>query len=141
MELGRKLKVYYFTAVFSVAFSLVGFSYNAWRLEATEDNSNIRMAAFEVLNNLSELEQLVFAAHYDRDEVAGNPRKGWVKVGLIQDLSSLISPEVGNKAEQLRKTWSGSWDALGRDDDAAEAVVGEIDAVRAEIKMVIKDLK
>ena len=141
MELGRKLKVYYFTAVFSVAFSLVGFSYNAWRLEVTEDNSNIRMAAFEVLNNLSELEQLVFAAHYDHDQVAGNPRKGWVKVGLIQDLSSLISPEVGNKAEQLRKTWGGSWNALGRDDDAANAVVGEIDAVRAEIKMVIKDLK
>ena len=141
MELGRKLKVYYFTAVFSVMFSLLGFSYNAWRLEATEDNSNIRMAAFSVLNTLSELEQLVYAAHYDHDEVEGNPRKGWIKVGLISDLSSLIGPKVGEKAEGLRLSWGENWELLGQDNDSSDQIVAEIDEVRLQIKMVIKDLK
>ncbi|WP_372832854.1 hypothetical protein [Pontibacterium sp.] len=141
MELGRKLKVYYFTAVFSVMFSLLGFSYNAWRLEATEDNSNIRMAAFSVLNTLSELEQLVYAAHYDHDEVEGNPRKGWIKVGLISDLSSLIGPKVAEKAEGLRLSWGENWELLGQDNDSSDQIVAEIDEVRLQIKMVIKDLK
>lgn len=141
MELGRKLKVYYFTAVFSVAFSLVGFSYNAWRLEVTEDNSNIRMASFEVLNTLSELEQLVYAAHYDRNEVEGNPRKGWIKVGLINDLGSLIGPGVAETADKLKTTWAANWELLGRDNDSATIIVRDIDNVRVQIKMVITGLK
>jgi len=141
MELGRKLKVYYFTAVFSVVFSLVGFSYNAWRLEVTEDNSNIRMASFEVLNTLSELEQLVYAAHYDRNEVEGNPRKGWIKVGLINDLGSLIGPGVAENAENLKTTWAENWERLGRENDSATLIVRDIDNVRVQIKMVITELK
>ncbi len=141
MELGRKLKVYYFTAVFSVMFSLVGFSYNAWRLEVTEDNSNIRMASFEVLNTLSELEQLIYAAHYDHNAIEGNPRKGWIKVGLIADLSSLIGPDVAQDANTLRQVWGENWELLGRENDSASVIVVEIDKVRNQIKMVITDLK
>lgn len=141
MELGRKLKVYYFTAVFSVMFSLVGFSYNAWRLEVTEDNSNIRMASFEVLNTLSELEQLIYAAHYDHNAVEGNPRKGWIKVGLIADLSSLIGPDVAQDANTLRQVWGENWELLGQENDSASVIVVEIDKVRNQIKMVITDLK
>jgi len=60
----------------------------------SEDNNNIRIASFEVLKNLSEFGQVIFSAHYDQDESTGNPRLGWIKIGLIVDLSSLISPEV-----------------------------------------------
>lgn len=71
-----KLKLYYLTAIFSLIFSLLGFSYNAWRMEVSEDNSNIREAAFEVLKELGELEQIVYALHYDHDQTSGSPRKG-----------------------------------------------------------------
>ena len=72
-DLEKKFKVYYLTAIFSLIFAVVGFSYNAWRLEVTEDNSNIRTTAFEVLTELAELQQLIYSAHYDHDMVAGNP--------------------------------------------------------------------
>ena len=102
MELDRKLKVYYMTAIISMIFAVVGFSYNAWRLEVSEDNSNIRTASFEVLQELAELEQTIYALHYDNYVTEGSPRKAWVSVGLIVDMSMLISPEVIKEAENLK---------------------------------------
>ena len=109
MKLENKLQAYYITAILSLVFAVVGFSYNAWRLEATEDNNNIRTASFEVLGELAELEQIIYAAHYDKDEIEGNPRKAWVKVGLVVDLSALISKSVEKKSLNLRETWSKNW--------------------------------
>lgn len=62
-----------------LVFAVIGFSYNAWRLESSEKNNNVRLAAFTVITELAQLEQLVYAAHYDQDPVNGSPRKGWVK--------------------------------------------------------------
>ena len=100
-----KLRAYYLTAIFSLVFAVVGFSYNAWRMEVSEDNNTVRTAAFEGLKELAEFEQIVFAAHYDQNLIEGSPRKGWVKVGLIVDLSTLISAEVVNESKQLHTAW------------------------------------
>ena len=81
-ELQRRMNWYQATALFSIFFAVLGFTYNVWRMEMTEHNSNVREASCETLLQLAELEQLVFAAHYDQDPVAGNPRNGWVKGGL-----------------------------------------------------------
>lgn len=140
MELERKLKMYYVTAVFGVFFSLIGFSYNAWRMEVTELNSNVRTAAFEALTNLAELEQIVYAAHYDQNSVEGSPRKGWVKVGLIVDLSHLIGPEVEARAVRLRGYWGEYWSEVSGDRVVAEAVVTHISEVREQIKVAIRML-
>ena len=70
-----KLHLYQLTVIFSVLFALLGFTYNVWRMEVTEENSNIRTASFEVLLTLSSLEQLVYSAHYDGDEQEGNPHE------------------------------------------------------------------
>jgi hypothetical protein len=140
MELESKLKMYYITAVFGVFFSLVGFSYNAWRMEVTEDNSNIRTAAFEALTNLAELEQIIYAAHYDQNSVEGSPRKGWVKVGLIVDLSHLIGPDVEAQAIQLQRYWGEHWPQVSDEREVAEAVVGHISRVREQIKAAIRML-
>lgn len=141
MELEKKLKVYYLTAIFSVLFAVIGFSYNAWRLELTEDNSNIRTASFEVLTELAELEQLIYAAHYDKDTKEGNPRKGWVKVGLIVDLAGLISKPAGTQAVKLRDTWERNWETLAQDQQAVDMLVKEIEFVRSEIKSTLKELE
>jgi hypothetical protein len=42
MNLENELIGYYTTALLGLVFAIVGFSYNAWRLEVSEDNSNIR---------------------------------------------------------------------------------------------------
>ena len=141
MELEQKLKSYYLTALFSVVFAVVGFSYNAWRLEVSEDNSNIRTASFEVLKELSELEQIIFTRHYDKDIQKGNPRIGWVKVGLILDLSILISPEVNSKAEILKNNWASGWASIASNRDTVDKLSNSIDQIRIEIKIVLSQLK
>ncbi|MFT6957463.1 MAG: hypothetical protein ACJAYC_002474 [Halieaceae bacterium] len=132
-DLQHRMKWYQATALFSIFFAVVGFSYNVWRMEITEHNSNVREASFETLLQLAELEQLVFAAHYDQDPVAGNPRNGWVKVGLIADLSVSCSSPVNIAAETLRGVWSSSWRKLPTDRMAAEGIVVAIDHVRSEV--------
>ena len=141
MQIDSKLKLYYATSIISLLFAIVGFSYNAWRLEISEDNSNMRTASFEVLKQLAELERIVFAAHYDQDPQEGNPRKAWVKVGLIADLSSLISPEVELKANTLKTLWSESWRNVAKSQPITENVVAKIDDVRIEIKKVLSSLE
>ncbi len=141
MKIEKKLMAYYFTAIFSLILSIVGFSYNAWRMQATEDNNNIRTASFEVLTTLSEFEQIIYAAHYDHDKIEGNPRKGWVKIGLIVDLSSLISESVEKKALELKNMWAKNWEKLEIEQSVASLLVMKIGLVRKAIKLQLKKLR
>ena len=141
MELDMKLKVYYVTAIFSLLFAVIGFSYNTWRLEVTEDNSNIRTDSFEVLSTLAQLEQIIFAARYDKDPVEGNPRSGWVKVGLVVDLSALIGKSVEEKAAKLKDVWSKNWEVMASQQEATDLLIAEIEVVRQEIKLKLRLLR
>ena len=132
-ELVTRVRWYQATAIFSILFALLGFSYNVWRLEVTEHNSNVREASFETLLQLAELEQLVFAAHYDQDPVGGNPRNGWVKVGLIADLSVNCGVEVAACAQQLKASWQRNWAAMPEDRAATESLVAAIDDTRLAV--------
>ena len=139
--LEERLKLYYFTAILSVVFAVVGFSYNAWRLEASEHNNNVRTACFELLSDLAELEQIIYASHYDNNEVDGSPRKGWVRIGLIADLGALVSPEVSATAESLKAMWSREWPRVAENREVVDELVVAIDSVRAEIKNVLSNLE
>ena len=141
MEINYKLKLFYITSIFSMIFAVLGFSYNTWRMELTEDNSNIRTASFEVLIQLSEMEQVIYAAHYDKDKLGGNPRKVWVKVGLVVDLSNLISPQVEQDAGELKKLWSDSWQLVEESEATTQKLVAQIDNVRQSIKLALKNLE
>jgi S1-C subfamily serine protease len=139
-KIQKQLRTYQITIIFSVLFALLGFSYNVWRLEVSEQNSNIRTASFEILLELSKLEQLVYIAHYDGDANEGSPRKGWVKVGLITDLSVLTNENVVTQADELKQVWSNNWEAMAKDENSADQIVQSIDEVRAEIKLVLVSL-
>jgi len=136
-----KLHLYQLTVIFSILFSLLGFSYNVWRMEVTEENSNIRAACFEILLTLSSLEQLVYAAHYDGDVKEGSPRKGWVKVGLVADLSVLTSDSVKKKAVALKEVWSEHWQTMTENRDSVDQIVSAIDSTRTEIKQTLNSLE
>lgn len=140
MEIPQRLKIYQATAIFSMVFAIIGFSYNAWRLEVSEDNNNIRTAAFEVLKELAALELLIYAGHYDKDPNLGNPRKGWVKVGLIVDLSSLINPPVKVKTENLKATWSSHWSTFSNSKESTNLLINDIETIRKEIELTLKNL-
>jgi len=136
----HKAKYYYITAIFSIIFTFVGFSYNAWRLEISEDNNNIRIASFQVLQELANLELLVYTAHYDQDVINGSPRKGWVKVNLINDLSYLTPVDVRIETNVLKSVWQTQWESMSSNNDAAMKIVNAIDKVRRQVVIQLQKL-
>jgi hypothetical protein len=48
-----------------------------WRDNSIEEHRNIRVAGFEVLKNLGELQLVVDYARYQKDRQLGNPTTGW----------------------------------------------------------------
>jgi hypothetical protein len=75
-------------ALISIIIAVSSLGYNTGRNEETEDNRNQRLASFEVLLKLNELQQVIFHGHYDKDLLdKGNPRAGWTHVLTIRDLS------------------------------------------------------
>jgi len=137
----KNLHIYQLSVIFSVLFALAGFSYNIWRMEVTEENSNIRTACFELLLELAALEQLIYTAHYDGDLQEGSPRKGWVAVRLIADLSAITDSSIENTALILKESWSNNWHTMASNPDTVDKLVEDIDLVRQEIKQVLNSLE
>jgi hypothetical protein len=127
-------------ALISLVVALVGLTYNTWRNELTEHNRNLRAAGFEMILTLGELQQIVFFSHYDRDQYRGNPRAGWTRVLLLDDLSEIMPGHVGEATDQLRATWDAQWDELGSEAVAEEQISAAIDQVRGETLEALGDL-
>lgn len=140
-QIQKKLHIYQITVIFSVLFALMGFSYNVWRMEVSEENNNVRTACFEILLELSSLEQLIYTVHYDGDIKEGSPRKGWVIVGLIADLSVLTAEPVEKETATLKKVWSTHWSTMINNKDSVDKMVKAIDSVRTEIKLLLSSLE
>ena len=122
MQLTRQLRQNSL-AIISLFVALSALGYNTWRNEQTEQNRNIRQAGFEMLVHIGELQRITYLAHYDRDTVAGNPRKGWVEVLVLRDLAHLMPATVKMDSDALHDTWSENWGGLGGDDEMAVAVI------------------
>jgi len=136
----KRLKVYQITSIISIFLTLVGFSYNVYRLEQSEINSNIRTSSFEMLKELANLEQIVYAAHYEKDSIKGNPRTGWVKVGIIVDLSIICFQKNSMETNQLYKTWQENWSLMNNNRESVDKIINSIDNVRKEIRIVLQNL-
>ena len=140
MTIERKMKIYQFTAITSLLFALIGFSYNAWRLEVSESNNTIRTASFQMLLELGSVEQLVYALHYDKSEQQGNLRTGWVKVGLIQDLSMLSTDDVQKASKNLHQIWHQHSNLMPDTQSSATEIIKSADALREAIKRSLANL-
>ncbi|WP_281213600.1 hypothetical protein [Shewanella insulae] len=140
-RLNSRRYIFQLTAIFSMIFALVGFSYNVWRMEISEYNNTMRTASFELLLQLSELEAIVFAAHYDKDPVAGNPRKGWIKVNLINDLSMITEEKVIASAADLKTVWQHHWPQMTDQRESATRIVEQIDHTRASVRHLLASLE
>lgn len=117
-------------AIISLAVALSSLSYNTWRNEVTERNRNIREAGFEIIVTLGELQQIVFFSHFDQDDGRGNPRAGWSRVLVLEDLAALMPAAVGGTARELRVVWSENWAGLATQPAAEQRISGAIDALR-----------
>lgn len=127
-------------ALISLVVALVGLTYNTWRNELTEHNRNLRAAGFEMILTVGELQQIVFFSHYDRDERRGNPRAGWTRVLLLDDLSEIMPGHVEEATDDLRATWNEDWASLGSEAEAEARITAAIDRVRDETLEALADL-
>ena len=87
-------------ALISLVVALSTLLYTTWRNEETEDNWNTRVAGFEMLTTLGELQRIVYLNHYDGDLDEGNPRKGWVRVMVLRDLGGRVG-EQGREGDHV----------------------------------------
>jgi hypothetical protein len=78
--------------------------------------------------------------NYDKDMHKGNPRDGWVKVGLINDLALFISPSAQEASKVLKVTWSKNWKKITADRNATDSVVEKIEKVRKATRIRLREL-
>ena len=121
-------------AIISLLVALTALGYNTWRNELTEENRTVRHAGFEMLVHIGELQRITYLAHFDRDNVAGNPRKGWAEVLVLQDLATLMPTESHMSADELLSAWESNWARLGKDESAVQSIDSALDNLRKDIR-------
>lgn len=121
-----------------VAFTALG--YNTWRNEQSEFNRNIRRAGFEMLVHIAALQRITYLAHFEHDLDEGNPRKGWVEVLVLRDLTMLMPESTTGRADALYQAWNDNWMGLGKTDLAVAAIDQCIDDLRKNVVAVLESL-
>lgn len=127
-------------ALVSLLVALTALAYTTWRNELTETNRNIRRAGFEMMVHVAELQRIAYLAHFDQDEVGGNPRKGWVEVLVIKDLAAFMPVTEQVRSDKLYTAWNDNWSGLGEDDLAIAAIDVAINELRMDIVRTLDDL-
>ena len=129
-------------ALISIVIAVSSLSYNTWRNEKTEENRNQRVAAFEILLKLGELQQVVFHHYYDKDtRDKGNPRTGWTYVLTIRDLSRVMPTPLHHDTDQLLQIWSDNWEGLEDDKASVDAILEGIEHTRSQMLSLLKSLE
>ena len=98
-------------ALISIFIAVSALAYNTWRNETTEEQRNVRHAAFRVLEDLGEVQEVVDSRYYYLafDKEIGSEGelriRGFGRVAMIRDLMMLM-PEPGPSAgEVLHAIW------------------------------------
>jgi hypothetical protein len=128
-------------ALISLVVAISSLSYNTWRNEATEDNRNQRVAAFEILLKLGELQQVVFHVHYDKDFDRGNPRIGWAYMLTINDLAQLLPDAVQAVTSGLLRAWGENRESLADSTASLEIVMQALDDTRNQTLVLLHSLE
>lgn len=128
-------------ALLSLLVALSALFYNTWRNEATEANRNIRAAEFEMLKNLSELQQVVDYAHFRKDLQRGDLTHGLNLVLQLHDLGELTPQPVLAASLKLQASWIKHGDQLENNLEAAGAISEEILDTRRAVLASLRSLK
>jgi hypothetical protein len=120
-------------AIVSLITAIAGLTYNTWQSHQNEVNQNMRVAAFEVLKNLGELQTVVNYAHYDGDNSRGNPIEGWKHVTMVRDLSHLLNAEAEKQGQALFTQWERQWEKLDEDSFSETQISAQIAKTRRAV--------
>lgn len=125
-------------ALISLVVALSGLAYNTWRNETTEAHRNTRQAAFVLLEQLGELQQVADLRYYAGKRTDTNRISGWGKVTMIRDMGMLVSAETSRQGAQLFGVWQRDVDGLDAGEAGAEQrVTAAIVTLREQ---VLRDL-
>jgi hypothetical protein len=128
-------------ALLSLTVALSALFYNTWRNESTEHNRNIRVAEFEMLKSLGEVQQIIDYAHLRQDAQRGDLTQGLGRVLLISDLAALTPKPVQDGAEKLRLTWVQQGEKLMTSREAAGALSEAVLEARRTVLVSLRELK
>ena len=125
-------------ALISLFIAISSLTYNTWRNEQTEFNRNQRLASFEIIVKLNELQQIVCHHVYDNDtKDKGNLRTGWAHVLTIQDFSKVLNNKLIESCDNLQNIWNENWQNLSQGQKSIDNVLKSIDKVRSDILVLL----
>ncbi|HEY8100485.1 MAG TPA: hypothetical protein VIF82_06995 [Burkholderiaceae bacterium] len=128
-------------ALLSLTVAVTALFYNTWRNESTEKNRNIRVAEFEILKNLGELQQIIDFAHFRKDQQRGDLTIGLNRVLLIHDLAALAPKPVEDASDKLLAVWRMNDEKLNTSLDAASALSEQVLVTRRIVLESLRSLK
>ncbi|MEE9332100.1 MAG: hypothetical protein V3U89_07700 [Methylophilaceae bacterium] len=128
-------------AVVSLFTAIFGFSFNSYQAQQNEINQNMRVASFEVLKSLGDLQTVVNYAHFSNDKSRGHPIDGWKHVTMVRDLSKLLKPEAEKEAQALYVSWEQDWESLNTDENIESIISTKITKTRQAVLNTIDNLE
>ncbi|MEM9056517.1 MAG: hypothetical protein AAGD86_03520 [Pseudomonadota bacterium] len=122
-------------ALISLAVAITSLSYATWRNEVTEDNRNVRVAGFAVIERLASLDEVTLFARFSGKDATPamlemGRKEGWVHVIALRDLCYTMPEPVQRSADDLHAAWQEHSEAL-RSADGYAAVNAAIEEVRS----------
>jgi hypothetical protein len=129
-------------ALISLFVAVGSLAYNTWRNETTEEQRNVRHAAFRVLESLGEMQQVVDYRHYylpfGDGEREGELRiHGYGSAAMVHDLMMLMPPPAPEAGSRLNQLWLERFDALD-DLDASGSSTAAAVASESELTSAIR---
>lgn len=131
----------HFLSIIGLIVAVTALVYSTWREELTEKNLNTRLASFDLLKNLGQLQVTINFLHFDSENSMGNPLTGWGYIALINDLGEILPDPIPMQTKQLVKVWGENWNKLKTDQRAVEVVSAEVDASRKAVLDTIHKLR
>ena len=141
-------------ALISIVIAVSSLAYNTWRNETTEEQRNVRHAAFRVLEDLGEVQEVVDSRYYylafgSEFAAEGELRiRGFGSVAMIRDLMGLMPPPGPEAGKELHQLWLKHFSALdqlsasGQHSKAAKKAEHELtQAVRRARNAVLEVLR
>jgi hypothetical protein len=144
-------------ALISLFIAVSSLAYNTWRNETSEEQRNLRHAAFKVIENLGEMQEVVDARYYylaSGDEVASEGQlrlRGYGSATMTRDLMGLMPSPAPEAGKRMLETWNVHFGALddvdGRGRHTAKAREAEqtltevIAETREAVMIVLRSLE
>lgn len=128
-------------AIITLIMAATSLGYNTWRNERTEANRTIRIAAFEVLKSLGELQVIVNNSYYGNEKSKSDPMLGWGYVSMIGDLAVILPKPINQQTEKLLTVWKENWANIQTSEESVDKITEQIDSVRAAVRDKLQILR